>query len=145
MGFAPLVFSPLLLSLSQCGVSLFLWRARITHHTAEMSEFDEVDRWIEQLLQCKPLSEKEVESLCEKVRHRYALSRSRALAPLRVLAIDHTHRLLARSLGRSAVSQRRALLLSFLLLVDTLRRTRPTYSLFVRACPRCYWWLGACV
>ena len=29
--------------------------------------FRDSDRWISQLLECKPLSEKEVEQLCDKV------------------------------------------------------------------------------
>jgi len=32
-----------------------------------MSSNDEVDGWIAQLMQCKPLSETEVKKLCDKV------------------------------------------------------------------------------
>jgi hypothetical protein len=31
---------------------------------------NDVDAWIERLYSCKPLSEAEVKSLCEKVRHK---------------------------------------------------------------------------
>jgi hypothetical protein len=34
-----------------------------------MSSNDDVDAWIAQLMQCKPLSEVEVKKLCEKVSH----------------------------------------------------------------------------
>lgn len=51
-----------------------------------MSSNDEVDGWIAQLMQCKPLSETEVKKLCDKVRHTFRgfwpLS---AQSPLRVL------------------------------------------------------------
>lgn len=33
-----------------------------------MSSNDEVDGWVAQLMQCKPLSETEVKKLCDKVR-----------------------------------------------------------------------------
>lgn len=33
-----------------------------------MSSNDDVDAWISQLMQCKPLSEAEVKKLCDKVR-----------------------------------------------------------------------------
>ena len=35
---------------------------------ATMSDPTTLDRWIQELMDCKPLTESEVESLCEKVR-----------------------------------------------------------------------------
>ena len=41
-----------------------------------MSDIASLDRWIQELMDCKPLTEAEVESLCEKVRHALSIERS---------------------------------------------------------------------
>lgn len=43
-----------------------------------MSSNDEVDGWVAQLMQCKPLSEAEVKKLCDKVGWKFACYRQGA-------------------------------------------------------------------
>jgi hypothetical protein len=53
-----------------------------------MEDHTDVDRWIEQLLQCKPLSEKEVEALCEKVRCSWHYTRLPIRSSLLLLSLS---------------------------------------------------------